>query len=204
MIRRLRRVAFMGIAKMMKKMWVAAMMAAVGSSAMAAGGYVEASAGFSHVNQECPAGGNCKNNKPAFRLIGGFYHLNPMLVAEVGYLNFGKATAALAVNTQPSPVKGSLHSSALYAGLALRLPVDEDIGLTFRVGGANVRSQLVLSTGAKSEATRTNLLLGMGAEWRIEGNLSAMAAVDLTKTSDPNGGGRGSLSMVTAGVRYAF
>jgi len=183
---------------MMKKMWVAAMLAAVGSSAMAAGGYVEASAGISHVNQTCPEGASCKSNKPAFRVLGGFYHLNPMVNAEVGYLNFGRATGKTAT------ANASLQSSAIYAGLALRLPVDEDIGLTFRVGGASVTSQLKGSAIDTAKSTKTNLLLGMGGEWKIDGKLSAIAAVDMTKTADPDGGGRGSLSMVTAGVRYEF
>lgn len=194
----------MGTAKMTKKMFVAAALAVVGSSAFAGGGYVEASLGMSHVNQTCPAGSECENNQPAGRLIGGYYHLNPLVSIEVGVFNFGKAKGALSSTQQPGLIQARLQSMARYVGLSLRLPVDDDFSVTARLGAANVMSQLRTDTGIKEESTRTNLLWGVGAEYRIEGNLLATVSMEATKTGNVAGSGRGALTMVSAGLRYNF
>lgn len=184
----------------MKKNVAAALLAMVCSSAFA-GGYVEASVGSSHLSADCTGTASCKTTDVAYKLVGGFYRVNPVLSAELGYVNFGKATVSAYV---PTFIKLDIQSEAMFLGLALRGELDADLAGSFRLGVANVVTRTTANNGYDRKYSAVGALFGFGAEYRVCPGVSAVAGIDFTRSGPVSGVTAGTLRMISAGARYSF
>ncbi len=187
----------------MKKNVAAALLAMVCSSAFA-GGYVEASVGASHLNADCSGTVSCKNTDVAYKLVGGFYRVNPVLSVELGYLNFGKATQSGYPPSVPVLIKVDVQSEAPFVGLALRGELDSDIAGTVRLAVANSVNRTSVTGGYSERNSKVVPLFGLGVQYKVDANVSIVGGIDFTRSADVLGESGGSLRLLTAGARYSF
>jgi opacity protein-like surface antigen len=162
---------------------------------------VEASVGASNLSADCAGTASCKTSDVAYKLVGGFYRLNPVLSAELGYLNFGKASVSAYV---PTLLKLDIQSEALFLGLALRGELGADLAGSLRLGVANVTTRTTASNGYDKKDTNVGALFGLGVAYKVSPDVSVVAGIDFTHSADVVGVTGGSLRMISAGARYSF
>lgn len=158
------------------------------------------SAGVSYTPVECLSGSHCQDTDLGVKLYGGVA-LNSALALELGYIDFGKATA----DTRSFGVElhDKIGARALTLALALRAPLGADWHGVARVGAASVDAwethSLLLPDRRK---TTTNAYLGLGLEYAFTQQLRAAFMLDTT-TGD-TGATSGSIFLLSAGLQFGF
>jgi hypothetical protein len=193
----------------MKKVWMAAALAAVAGGA-AAQTYVEGAYGVTQGHANCSDLSTCDKSDKGFKLLAG-YTFAPQLSAEAGYIDFGGVRASgnyLGLGS----VSARMDTEALFVGGALRIPNDlilSDAIVVLRAGLANVKSKVSLvdlSTGAQSSEHGTSLrpLLGVALQYNLKPELALTASLDVTRTAKVDHAGGGRVSLFSLGAQYAF
>src|SRR5689334_4225242 len=108
------------------------------STAGHAAGYVGGNVGMGHINVDCSGTDSCDDSSTSFKLVGG-YELTSNLYGELGYVDFGKATAS-AVG-----VKTSFRASGVMLGLAYQVPFGENWFGNVRLGAINMEAKARVS-----------------------------------------------------------
>lgn len=161
--------------------------------------YVSADAGASHVNVDCSDVASCKDNGTAFKVTGGYKFYNG-LAAELGYIDFGKATAS------DTGLDVSLKAQAWTLGLAYELPLGADFSATARAGFASVKTRAsanIAGVGSGSEdQTKSEAYFGLGANYAVTKNVKIEAGIDFSHAEIE--GGTAAVRAITAGLRYDF
>jgi len=135
----------------------------------------------------------------AFKVIAG-YQVTERFGAEAGFVRFGQFQSTF--NVAGKEVLQSVDARAVYLAATARLPMGESFALRGRLGlSANeVTGTNLLPTGDSLIGTKTQPIIGFGAEYRLTPKVSLTADYDAVgKLSDKVSG-----SAVTIGVRASF
>jgi len=185
----------------MNKILIAATMAAaalVSTSAMAQA-YVSADIGVGHLSADCGDVASCDKNGTSFKITGG-YKFGYGLAAELGYIDFGKATAS------DDGVSGKITARAWTVGAAYEFPFTPEFAGVARLGLASVdtkASATILGEGSGSVSeTKTQAYYGVGVNYAVVKNVRIEAGVDWSHASLD--GSSAVIRSISAGVRYEF
>jgi len=131
-----------------------------------------------------PAGISVDDSDSGFKIFGGF-QFSRHWGAEVGYVDFGKATIG---------DFGDIGVTALtFAGTGT-LPLNESFSLLGKVGMAMWDA----SGSASSGNDGTDLFYGIGARYNFNKNLSVQVEYEILDTDND------SVNMTSVGLRYKF
>jgi len=157
--------------------------------------YVSGDIGQGHISADwCTGIASCNNNATAFKLTGG-YKLGQGFAAELGYIDFGKATA--------SDVGGSagLQASGFTLGVAYELPLATGWKAVARLGVASLETKLTVPGDSVSE-TNTEAYYGIGANYAIAKNVKLQGGIDWSHGELQ--GATTVIRAITLGARYEF
>ncbi|MFZ4875485.1 outer membrane protein [Janthinobacterium sp. Mn2066] len=166
--------------------------------AQAEGAYVGGNIGRS----ELKAGGDGwgKENKTSFKAYAG-YDFTANFGVEGGYVNFGK------IKQNDGTEAFSAETSALYAAATGTLPLNEQFSLLAKVGITRNHTKLKLSDtnfNFSESQNKTSALIGVGAAYNINKNLSAVAEYEHFGKTVDNNGVNIKASQFSVGLRYKF
>lgn len=160
--------------------------------------YVSGAVGSSNINVDCAGTTRCDRNGTAAKLTGG-YQINKALSAEIGYLNFGKATLA------DSSLSVDLKATAVTLGLAYTLPLNTQWNVDLRGGVARVESKLSVSGYGSISENNTTGYVGLGLGYTIDRNIKIEAGLDFSRAEiQGEKGEKGDLRAISIGARYSF
>jgi OOP family OmpA-OmpF porin len=132
-----------------------------------------------------------------FKIYGGF-QFNKHLGAEVGYVDFGKAS--ISGSLSGIPFTGNIDVTAFtFAGVGT-LPLNESFALFGKVGlwtwdaTANVSA---LGSAGSADDSGTDVFFGVGARYNLNKNFALTLEVEMYDSDD-------SVTMTSLGVRYQF
>ena len=128
----------------MKKIVLASLMAlAVGGASAQA--YVGGSIGMTHLESDCTGTSACDSDDTGYKVYAG-YTFTPNLAVEVGYANFGKASAVVSLAPFGN-VQGDIKSTAPFLVGVYRGDFTPALAGVARLGIANVDTKVELSQG---------------------------------------------------------
>jgi len=161
--------------------------------------YVSADVGASHASLDCTGIASCNNDGTSFKVTAG-YKFGYGLAGEVGYIDFGKATAS------DSGIDVAIKAKAWTLGLAYELPITADLAGTARLGVASVKTRAsanIAGVGSGSlEDTKTEAYYGLGANYAVAKNIKIEAGVDWSHVDFQ--GSTAVVRSISAGLRYEF
>ncbi len=165
------------------------------------GPYVGGSLGVSNFSTSGSALAKTQRDErdTAGKLFGG-YQLNENLGVELGYTRLGKLNDTFDVAGQA--VKQSLSGESIYAAATGRLPLDQNFALTGKLGASfgKVKGSNGLPAGEDLTGSKSSVLVGVGAEYKLAPNLALTADYErYGKLSQ-----RVSGNALTAGIKYNF
>lgn len=173
--------------------------AAQAQSALSTGPYLIVAAGQSAFEADCSGLQSCDKSDNAFKFIGG-YRFGGGLAVEGVVLDFGKTTGALGGASADLQVRAVGVGAALHADLAPRL------GVTLRLGLANVRAQGTGSFGGSQVLSESDSTMeayaGVGLNFAFTKTLALEAGWDGTRGELNGDGGR--VSAFTLGLKLSF
>ena len=182
---------------------LAALAALTFSAGASAQGYGAVSVGIARLNVDCSGTSSCDKSDTAFKLLGG-YKFIPSVALEVGYFNFGKATAAA------SGVNVGIKNAGFGVGAAFHQDLGSDWNAVARLGIAQIRTKIdasVSGAGAGSD-TDSNAALygGLGVGYKLTKTTSIDVVWDFSKSKYNKNGldESGSINAFSAGVTFAF
>ncbi|HEY5993641.1 MAG TPA: outer membrane beta-barrel protein [Gallionellaceae bacterium] len=193
------------------KFLAAALVSAVmATPAMASEPYVALDIGQTTAKDACgtaglPAGttiAGCKDSSAGLRVSLGS-EFAPGFSGEVSYAAYGSASLGVATIPGVGTVAGGdwKLSGFQLAGIGA-LPVNDAFAVIGKVGLASTK--ISLSVGGLS-ATSTNLMFGIGAQFRINSDVSVRAQYEnLGTVGDAATTGTAKVSVIGAGVVYKF
>ncbi len=177
----------------MKKMVLAAVLAAIAGSASAQG-YVGAVTGLTRYSVDCTGTTRCDKSDTGYKVYGG-YQINPHWGVEVGYTDFGKTKGTVGA------LDLEVEAKAFSAVGVLRGQFSTDWSGVLRLGIASVKSKLSTAFGSKSESN-VKAYAGIGLEYALTNELKVTASGDFTdaEVEDQSGG----VKMLSLGLQYGF
>jgi OOP family OmpA-OmpF porin len=187
---------------MWKKLSIGLAALLLGATAWAQG-YGVVSAGMSRLSADCSGIASCDKTDTAFKLMGG-YKFNPNVAVEVGYFDFGKATAS------DSTQSLSIKTSAFGGGIAYHQDLSSDWNFVARVGLAQVKTKIsatLTGYGSASDSdNNVNAYVGLGVGYKLSKATSVDFAWDVTRSKYNKGGlnESGNVSAFSVGLTFAF
>lgn len=194
----------------MKKYFLAAALSALAGQA-AAQFHVGAQVGASNLKLNCADTISCDRSDVGFKFFAG-YRFHPILAAEVGYIDFGRARA-----TYPQSgfiVESDLEAQALTAAAVARVELLPSLvpSLTgvARLGLAAVHTEREnRAAGARVALSTTDQLqpyVGLGLSYSLRKNVQAEVSVDMTRAEveSASGNSKGVARLISAGLTYSF
>ena len=110
-----------------------------------------------------------------FRIAGG-YHFSPTLAAEVGYSKFGDSTLT------NGTVSGTVSASSFQIAAVGSLPLNPQFDLIGKIGLASNKQQIDAKlsgvTLASTSASKSDLLIGLGAQYNVNSQTSVRVQYD--------------------------
>jgi OOP family OmpA-OmpF porin len=186
----------------MKKIVLASLLAvaAVGAQAQA---YIGGGIGMSEVNLDCDGSTSCDKSDTGYKIYGG-YKFHPMAALEVGYIDFGKASAS--GYYRGYAVKADINASAFTVAAALRGAFTPSLSGVARLGVANVETKLTgtvygVGRGTSSESS-TEFYFGLGLEYAFTKNFKGALSADFTKGEID--GEKGDVRLIGISAQYDF
>lgn len=188
--------------------------AAISSTAFAAdqGAYIAVDLGkvsYSDDNGTAPP-------SPGSVRIGGGYHFNPYVGVEAGYSVIGDATTNNNLGGGASTSE-TMKASSFQISAVGTYSINDKFDLFAKIGAANTKldytaSATITPTSGSGSATKTNLLIGIGAQYNIDKHFGIRASYeDFGKTNlvaSYNDGSTGSanfgLKVFSVGGVYNF
>jgi OOP family OmpA-OmpF porin len=182
----------------MKKIVLAiAALAAFGTNAAFAQGYVGGSVGASHANIDCAGATDCSNNSTGFKIFGG-YKFTPNIAGELSYVDLGKAHATVAPDTVSIKSTGLGIGVAAFADFA---PQWKGVG---RLGILSSSTKATVSGSVNGSDTdrNTNAYLGLGIGYEIQKGLTLDGTLDFTRIKYSSESAN--VRVLSVGLTYAF
>lgn len=158
--------------------------------------------GPSYVDFDCGPIPDCKHESTGFKLYAGF-NATAHIAAELGYLGFGKGSAAATLGSLPITLKQ--EATALVLNGAFRFDMTPNFTGTVRVGLANVKTKAsgsVLGIRGSNSETKVAPYLGLGLECTIAQDLRIVAAVDATQSEIDDE--KSDVRLISLGLQYGF
>lgn len=156
----------------MKKMLLAAVLAAAGGAASAQG-YAGALIGMSKFNVDCPGYGiSCDDSDTGYKVYGG-YAVSPNISIELGYTDFGKASLS------DGGMNESIEAQAISLVGAFRTAFNADWTGVGRLGLASVKGKRATNFGSNASDSSIKFYAGVGLEYAV-GAFKLTGALDLT------------------------
>ena len=174
----------------MKKIVLAAVLATMGTAAMAEGGYVGALAGLGRLSADC-VGGSCDRTNPAYRVFGG-YEFASRFGLEVAYSNYGKYKAA---------GYNEIKAEAYSFGGTYRWQFSQNWDGTLRGGISSMRNEWS-APGNSDKSNDASFYAGFNLGYHFAQNAKLVAAVEATSVKVD--GDNGSLVTGAVGVQFGF
>lgn len=169
------------------------------SSAALADAYVSGAVGSGHLNVDCSGAATCKTNGTAFKLAGG-YKFGNGLSAELGYIDFGKASA------NDANASATLQTRAVTLGAAYKHNFSSTFYGTTRLGVASVKSSVdgtVFGVGSASDTKSTaQAYFGLGLGYSVTPTTHIEIAGDFSRAQYVDE--KASVRALTVGVRQDF
>lgn len=178
----------------MKKMVLAAVLAAIAGTASAQG-YVGAVTGLTSYGVDCAGTTRCDKNDTGYKVYGG-YQIDPNWGVEVGYTDFGKTSATVgALDLQVKAKAVSLVG-------VLRGQFSTDWSGVVRLGIASVKSTLSAAGLGSNSESNVKAYAGIGVEYALTKDFKITASGDFTdiEVEDQTGG----VKMLSLGLQYGF
>lgn len=186
----------------MKKIVLTALLVGVAGGACAQA-YMGATVGFARTQVACGGTTACAPSDKGAKLYLG-YAYSPLLAAEVGFVDFGDAN--LQRPSQGFNVSTNVGTSALTAGLALRMDLAPAWGGVVRAGVAHVRTAVDEVAAGSSYASRVSKANraygGVALEYSFAKQAKAVLSADFTQARFE--GTQGMVQLLGLGVQYAF
>lgn len=186
------------------KYFVISALALALSGMASAENYIGAAIGSSSIDIDCGSPASCDKGDTGFKLYGGFdvarrASING-LALEVGYIDFGKATASF------GPARANVEVSAVTFAAALRGQFTPAMAGVARLGLGYVEgkaSGTVAGFAAGSESSsELKLYGGLGLEYTLNKQFKLVGAADFTTYE--TGHNSGSASLISIGAQYGF
>lgn len=187
---------------MLKKLSIGLAALLFGAAAWAQG-YGVVSAGVSRLSADCSGIASCDKSDTAFKLLGG-YKFNPNLAAEVGYFDYGKATAS------DSGLSMSIKTTAFGGGIAYHQDLSTDWNFVARLGIAQVKTKIsgtVVGLGSGSESDNNfNAYFGLGVGYKLSKTMSLDLAWDASRSKFDKSGisESGNVNAYSIGLTFSF
>ena len=163
--------------------------------------YVGAGIGASHVNADCSGTASCDNNDTGYRAYAG-YRLSEIFSGELGYIDFGKASAS-----DPAFGTASVKAHAVTLAVAARAKLNQDVSLVGRLGVASVSTQWSQTGLNDVTKTQAKAYLGLEADYALNPQLNLSAFFDTTQATIEKADGEtatGTVRLLGVGVQYGF
>jgi Outer membrane protein beta-barrel domain len=177
---------------MMKKLMIAAVLAAAGGAASAQG-YAGALIGMANISTDCSAGSTCDDSDTGYKFYGG-YEVAPNISVEVGYTSLGEVSIK---GAQTGSIKGTAFS---LVG-AYRMSFNPELTGVVRLGLASVKGKLTLN-GTSTSDSNIKLYTGLGVEYTMSPEIKLVGAFDLTNVEI--NGNSGTAWLLGAGAQVGF
>lgn len=181
----------------MKQFLTAAGLAIV-ASACQAQGYVGAGVGASNHSVDCADTSKCDRSDVGYKLYGG-YKLNPVVSAELAYVDFGKSKYTYTGQNV------DIKASAVVLAAAARYEFSPGFSGVGRFGVANVSAEANGPANSVS-TTKAKLYYGLGLDYAIKRDLKAVFFADFTKATLKSNGtsDSGSIRLVGLAIQKDF
>lgn len=112
------------------------------------------------------------SNPDVIRIAGG-YHFSPVFAVELGYSMFGDS------NTRdPSFVPSTISASSFQIAAVGTLPLSRQFDLIAKVALADNYEDFSDADGAHNSFSRSDLLIGFGAQFNVNSQISVRALYD--------------------------
>jgi len=139
--------------------------------------------------------------------VGGGYHFNPYVGVEAGYSIIGDATTNTSYGGFASSSE-TLKASSLQVSAVGTLPLNDKFNLFAKLGAANTKldytwtSTGIIPSSGSGSGTKTNLLIGIGAQYNINKHFGIRALYeDFGKTKVPVSYNNGSTATGDFGLK---
>lgn len=179
--------------------WFAAIAALMFSAAASAQGYAVVSVGSSKLNVDCTGTTSCDDSGTGFKLLGG-YKFQPNMAVELGYFDFGKATATVGA------LAAENKNSAFGAGIAFHHNISPNWPIVARLGIAQVKTTISGSFpgfgSASDSESNAALYGGVGIGYRLSPTVSIDGTWDFSKSE--YGGETGNINVFSVGLTFWF
>lgn len=183
----------------MKHAIIAILAAACAIPAMAEDGYFGASVG--RAEQKLSAPGIDQTEDPASGKLFAGYQFNRTIGAELGFVQFGKATfsgGGMDVSTRPS---------SLYAAVTGTMPLKHDLVLYGQLGVARSHTKLAISQGGWTDsvsANHTGPMAGFGVGYVLDADVLLFGEYEQFGKVLNEGAFCLRVQQVTFGARFKF
>lgn len=181
----------------MKKVLLAAALAASCGAAMAVEGYVGALIGMGDIKTSCNGISNCSkdDSDTGYKLYGGS-SFTPDWSLELGYTNFGKSQA------QANGIPQELKAHAFSVVGAYRLNFTRSFAAVGRLGIASVATKLTVNGVEVDDGLKVKPYLGLGIDFTLGKNVKIVTAADVTTASVAGDTAR--VYLIGAGAEVGF
>jgi len=159
-----------------------------------------------------------RDNSTAWKAFGG-YQFNSIWGAELGYAHLGQFQNSYSLPAQSSSGTGTDKLSVWSLAGTATWPINQQFALRGKLGLARLRSDYTFSgtgsgyvAGDNGSATKTNLMVGLGAQYNINRNVAlrfdyenfGKVGAPTNNLGTPGATGQAKPSMVSASVQYLF
>lgn len=183
----------------MKKLALIAVVAAlaVPFAAQADGSYLGVNVGSA--KQKVSVNGNSGSARDTAAKVYGGYNFDKNFGVEAGYADFGNAQKTLADGTS-----FNAKSHAFYFAGTATAPINDQFAVFAKLGVTANRSKLSSSSGGNTTKNNTDAMIGVGASYAINNQLSAVAEYENFGKVAKGNGGDIKAEMYSVGLRYKF
>lgn len=181
----------------MQKLALALAVCAMSAGAFAAEDkfYVGGAIGRGSHNVEDLPGASVDESDTGYKLFGG-YRFSKELAVEVGYFDFGQATAKVG-----SLTVGKYETSAFGGGVAFTLPFADKWSGIGRLGLASVKTKGTV-LGISDSEDNVKLYGGLGIGYAITPQINVQGTWDFTQAEIDGDSGR--VDLLAIGVTFSF
>jgi OOP family OmpA-OmpF porin len=163
----------------------------------AEGFYVGGNIGRAEQKWSADGVGSVKESDTAFKLVGGM-NFNKNVGAEIGYVDFGKASFSDGINTVTAKPR------ALYAAVTGTLPLNEQFSLTAKAGLSANRVKFSVTGFGDETEKETSAIFGIGAAYKFAPNLAAVVEYENFGKIVKGEGANIKADLISVGIRYSF
>lgn len=186
----------------MKKQCASALAILAFCTAAAAQPYGLVSVGASRLDLDCGGAASCDKTDVGFKVIGG-YKVSPNWAAELGWFEYGKATASDPVDSV------AIRNTAIGLGAAFHQDLTADWKAVARLGLARVETKLsgsVSGVGYSFTDNNTTPYLGLSVGYRLSKATSLDFSWDYGRSKFKNAGidESGSINVLSIGLSSGF